>query len=165
MQFPKTHGWLDWFDSPTKPNFQLPSAAVDAHCHVFRPSDVFASAPQRRYTPCGASKEQLVALRDQLDFDKNVILQPTCHDSDNRALVDALKAYNNKARGVASVSRNVTDAEPQDMHAAAEQLQPSDVAVAACTTEKNDGFLATCWLPAFRHAARWASSLTLACAM
>ena len=118
MQFTKTPGWLDWYAGPAKPTFKLPPGAVDAHCHVFGPGDVFPYAPERKYTPCDASKEQLFALRDHLGFDKNVIVQATCHGSDNRALVDALKASNNKARGVATVNRDVTDAELKDMHAA-----------------------------------------------
>ena len=116
--FTKTPGWLDWYTGPSKPTFKLPVGAVDAHCHVFGPGNLFPYAPERKYTPCDASKEQLFALRDHLGFDKNVIVQATCHGSDNRALVDALKASNNKARGVATVNRNVTDAELQEMHAA-----------------------------------------------
>ena len=116
--FTKTSGWLDWYDGPSNPRFQLPAGAVDAHCHVFGPGAQFPYAPERKYTPCDASKEQLFALRDHLGFDKNVIVQATCHGSDNRALVDALKHSNNKARGVATVKRDVSDAELQDMHAA-----------------------------------------------
>ena len=115
--FVKTAGWLDWYNGPSKPRFKLPAGAVDAHCHVFGPGNVFPYAPERKYTPCDASKEQLFALRDHLGFDKNVIVQATCHGSDNRALVDALKASNGKAKGVATVNRNVTDAELQEMHA------------------------------------------------
>ncbi len=118
MQFTKTPGWLDWYNSPAKPKFEMPSGAVDAHCHVFGPGDVFPYAPERKYTPCDASKEQLFALRDHLGFDKNVIVQATCHGSDNRALVDALNASGNKARGVATVNHAVTDAELHHMHAA-----------------------------------------------
>jgi 2-pyrone-4,6-dicarboxylate lactonase len=118
MHFEKTPGWLDWCAGPSKPRFKLPAGAVDAHCHVFGPGDQFPYAPERKYTPCDASKDQLFALRDHLGFDKNVIVQATCHGSDNRALVDALRASNNKARGVATVHRNVTDAELRDMHAA-----------------------------------------------
>ena len=118
MEFTKTPGWLDWYTGPSKPRFQLPPGAVDAHCHVFGPGAVFPYAPQRKYTPCDASREQLFALRDHLGFDKNVIVQATCHGSDNRALVDALVHSHGKARGVATVSRDVTDAELQAMHAA-----------------------------------------------
>ena len=116
--FTKTLGWLDWFNAPSKPRFQLPVGAVDAHCHVFGPGDQFPYSPERKYTPCDASKEQLFALRDHLGFDKNVIVQATCHGSDNRALVDALKHSQNKARGVATVKRDITDAELHELHAA-----------------------------------------------
>ncbi|MEO6624608.1 MAG: amidohydrolase family protein [Burkholderiaceae bacterium] len=118
MEFTKTPGWLDWYSGPSKPRFKLPAGAVDAHCHVFGPGAQFPYAPERKYTPCDASKEQLFALRDHLGLDRNVIVQATCHGSDNRALVDALKASNGKARGVATVNRDVTDTELQDMHAA-----------------------------------------------
>jgi 2-pyrone-4,6-dicarboxylate lactonase len=118
MEFTKTPGWLDWYAGPSKPRFKLPAGAVDAHCHVFGPGAQFPYAPERKYTPCDASKAQLFALRDHLGFDKNVIVQATCHGSDNRALVDALNASNNKARGVATVKRDVSDAELQAMHAA-----------------------------------------------
>ena len=114
--FTKTPGWLDWYTGPSKPRFKLPAGAVDAHCHVFGPGAVFPYAPERKYTPCDASKEQLFALRDHLGFDKNVIVQATCHGADNRALVDALIAAKGKARGVATVKRGVTDAEIQAMH-------------------------------------------------
>ena len=118
MEFTKTPGWLDWYSGPAKPKFKLPAGAVDAHCHVFGPGAEFPYAPERKYTPCDASKAQLFALRDHLEFDKNVIVQATCHGSDNRALVDALQSSGGKARGVATVNRNVTDAELHAMHAA-----------------------------------------------
>ena len=116
--FQKTPGWLDWFQGPTKPQFKLPDGAVDAHCHVFGPGNEFPYAPERKYTPCDASKVQLFALRDFLGFDRNVIVQATCHGSDNRALVDALRAANGKAMGVATVKRSITDLDLKDLHAA-----------------------------------------------
>jgi 2-pyrone-4,6-dicarboxylate lactonase len=117
-EFTKTPGWLDWYTGPSTPKFRLPEGAVDAHCHVFGPGAQFPYAAERKYTPCDASKHQLFALRDHLGFDKNVIVQATCHGADNSALLDALKASNNKARGVATVKRGVTDAQLQEMHAA-----------------------------------------------
>jgi len=116
--FEKTPGWLDWCAGPSSPRFKPPPGSVDAHCHVFGPGAEFPYAPERKYTPCDASKRQLFALRDHLGFDKNVIVQATCHGADNRALVDALKASNGKARGIATVKRSVTDAELKGMHAA-----------------------------------------------
>ena len=114
--FEKTPGWLDWFERPAKPRFVLPPGAVDAHCHVFGPGEQFPYAAERKYTPCDASKDQLFALRDQLGFDKNVIVQATCHGSDNSAMVDALRHASGRARGVATVKRDVTDQALQAMH-------------------------------------------------
>jgi 2-pyrone-4,6-dicarboxylate lactonase len=116
--FTKTPGWMDWFDGPAKPRFQMPAGAVDAHCHVFGPGAEFPYAPERKYTPCDASKDQLLALRDQLGFARNVIVQATCHGADNAAMVDALTHSGGMARGVATVKRSVSDAELQAMHKA-----------------------------------------------
>ena len=114
--FEKTKGWLDWYDGPSKPRFVLPAGSVDAHCHVFGPGAEFPYAPERKYTPCDASKTELFALRDHLGFSRNVIVQATCHGADNRAMADACRASNGKARGVATVKRGVSDAELQDLH-------------------------------------------------
>ncbi|MDO4997390.1 MAG: amidohydrolase family protein [Neisseria sp.] len=116
--FQKTEGWLDFYPNPSKPKLTLPQGAVDAHCHVFGPGDVFPYAPERKYTPCDAGKEKLFALRDLLGFERNVIVQATCHGADNRALVDALQTAGQKARGVATVKADVTDEQLQELHAA-----------------------------------------------
>ena len=118
MDFQMTPGWLPFYPHPSTPRFKVPPGAVDAHCHVFGPGAQFPYAPERKYTPCDASKDQLFALRDHLGFARNVIVQATCHGSDNRALVDALESSNGMARGVATVNRNITDRELQDLHAA-----------------------------------------------
>lgn len=114
--FEKTPGWLDWLGAPSKPRFTLPLGAVDAHCHVFGPGAEFPYAPQRKYTPCDASAAQLFALRDHLGLSRNVIVQATCHGADNRAMLDALSRSAGLARGVATVRREVSEAELQRMH-------------------------------------------------
>ena len=92
--------------------------SVDAHCHIFGPGAEFPYAPERKYTPCDASKDQLFALRDHLGFERNVIVQATCHGGDNRALIDALRHSNGMARGVATVNSAVTDTQLSAMHEA-----------------------------------------------
>jgi 2-pyrone-4,6-dicarboxylate lactonase len=106
---PMSPGYIPFHPNPSKPAFKPPAGAVDAHCHVFGPEDKFPYAPERKYTPCDAPKEKLFALRDFLGFDKNVIVQASCHSKDNRAMVDALEASNNRARGIAFVGEEVTD--------------------------------------------------------
>jgi 2-pyrone-4,6-dicarboxylate lactonase len=102
--------WKPFHPRPSKPKFVPPPGAVDAHCHVFGPGALFPYAPERKYTPCDASKEHLWALRDFLGFERNVIVQATCHGVDNRAVVDALRSAAGRARGVATVKKNVTEA-------------------------------------------------------
>ena len=114
--FVKDADWLDWHPNPSKPKFVVPAGAVDAHCHVFGPGDTFPFAPERKYTPCDASWEQLFALRDFLGFEKNVVVQATCHGSDNSALLDVLERANGKARGVVTVKPDVSAEELQRMH-------------------------------------------------
>jgi 2-pyrone-4,6-dicarboxylate lactonase len=113
--FEMDRNWLPFHPSPSKPRFTPPPGSVDAHCHVFGPGAVFPYAPERRYTPCDAPKERLWTLRDFLGFERNVIVQATCHGADNRAVVDALLASDGRARGVATVRESITETELREL--------------------------------------------------
>ena len=115
---PMDADWKRWHQNPRVPQWKPPAGAVDAHCHVFGPEDVFPYAPERKYTPCTGSKEQLFALRDHLGFERNVIVQASCHGRDNSALLDALVASKDMARGVAVVGDDITEERLAEMHAA-----------------------------------------------
>ena len=117
-QFTMDADWLPFHPQPSKPKFKVPPGAVDAHCHVFGPGDQFPFAKERKYTPCDAGKDQLWHLRDHLGFEKNVIVQATCHGADNRALVDALQNSGGRARGVASVKPDISDEALNELHVA-----------------------------------------------
>jgi len=110
--------WRPFHPAPRRPHFSAPPGAVDAHCHVFGPGARFPYAPERKYTPCDAPKEKLWGLRDYLGFERNVIVQATCHGSDNRALADALRCSGGRARGVATVTAAVTGRELAELHEA-----------------------------------------------
>lgn len=103
--------YLPYCAAPKHPDFQVPEGAVDAHCHVFGPASRFPFAPERKYTPVDAPKEQLFRLRDHLGFSRNVIVQATCHGRNNDALVDALDVSDGRARGVAVIGADITDRE------------------------------------------------------
>lgn len=110
--------WLVFDPHPSRPAFVPPQGSIDAHCHVFGPGDRFPFAAERKYTPCDAPKEKLWELRDFLGFQRNVIIQATCHGADNRALVDALRHSGGRARGVAVVDHSVTNEQLESLHAA-----------------------------------------------
>src|SRR5262245_66288661 len=110
--------YIPFHPNPSKPRFKVPPGSVDAHCHVFGPAARFPYAPERKYTPVDAPKETLFALRDHLGFDKNVIVQASCHGKDNAALIDALVNSSGKAKGIAVVGEDVTSRELKEMDAA-----------------------------------------------
>src|SRR5688572_6561610 len=111
-------GYIPFHPNPSKPKYKPPAGAVDAHCHVFGPEDKFPYAPERKYTPVDAPKEKLFQLRDFLGFDKNVIVQASCHGKNNAALLDALVNSNDKARGIAVIGEDISDRALKDMDAA-----------------------------------------------
>ena len=92
-----------------KPRFRLPPGSCDAHCHVFGPAAKFPYAPNRRYTPTDAPKEMLAALHAHLGIDRAVIVQASCHGTDNAAMLDCIASDPRRYRGVAIVDDGFTD--------------------------------------------------------
>lgn len=105
-----------WTLTPSKPAFVPPAGAVDAHCHVFGLQADFPFSPKAKYLPQDAGPDMLFALRDQLGFARNVIVQASCHGTDNSATLDAIAKSNGLARGVAVVDPAISDEELQKLH-------------------------------------------------
>ncbi len=105
-----------WHSSPSRPNFTPPPGAVDAHCHVFGPMDRFPFSSKAKYLPEDAGPEALFALRDHLGFSRNVIVQASCHGTDNSATLDAIARSQGKARGVAVVDPAISETELAALH-------------------------------------------------
>lgn len=106
----------DFLSHRRKPKFKLPPGATDAHCHVFGPAGRFPYAPSRRYTPEDAPKETLAALHAHLGIERTIIVQASCHGSDNRAMLDAIADDPKRIRGVCIVDASFGDAEYQALH-------------------------------------------------
>ena len=105
-----------WHPAPSKPHYTPPPGAVDAHCHVFGPMAQFPFSPKAKYLPEDAGPEKLFALRDHLGFSKNVIVQASCHGTDNAATLNAIAKSNGKARGVAVVDPAISADELAALH-------------------------------------------------
>jgi 2-pyrone-4,6-dicarboxylate lactonase len=103
--------------SPIKPHYVPPPGACDAHCHVFGPGERFPYAPNRTYTPPDAPKEKLAALHKHLGFSRAVLVQASCHGTDNSAVLDAIAWSKGAWRGVGMVGNDVTDRELETLHA------------------------------------------------
>lgn len=105
-----------WTDHPSKPRFVPPPGAVDAHVHVFGPEDEFPFSPKAKYHPQDATPEMLFALRDHLGFSRNVIVQASCHGTDNRATLAGIAKSDGRARGVAVVDPDIHEDELKALH-------------------------------------------------
>ncbi|MFA5966514.1 MAG: amidohydrolase family protein [Sphingomonas sp.] len=105
-----------WTLEPSVPHFVPPAGAIDAHCHVFGPADRFPFSAKAKYLPQDAGPEMLFALRDRLGFTRNVIVQASCHGTDNAATLDAIARSNGRARGVAVVDPAISDHELVALH-------------------------------------------------
>jgi predicted TIM-barrel fold metal-dependent hydrolase len=96
--------------------FTLPPLATDTHCHVFGPAATFPYAPGRAYTPADAPKEQLAALHKTLGIERAVIVQASCHGTDNRAMLDAIAASGGRYRGVAIIDESFNENDYAALH-------------------------------------------------
>ena len=108
---------VSWCPTPSSPRFMPPAGAVDAHCHVFGPMAQFPFSAKAKYCPQDAGPDMLFALRDRLGFSRNVIVQASCHGTDNAATLDAIAKSGGKARGVAVVDPAITDTDLERLHA------------------------------------------------
>lgn len=106
-----------WVDTASTPAFVPPPGAVDAHCHVFGPADRFPFSAKAKYQPQDAGPDMLFALRDRLGFARNVIVQASCHGTDNAATLDAIARSDGRARGVAVVDPAIGEDALADLHA------------------------------------------------
>jgi 2-pyrone-4,6-dicarboxylate lactonase len=102
---------------PVKPSWVPPPLACDAHCHIFGPADRFPYAPERSYTPTDAGYDQLRALHDFLGLERAVLVQASCHGSDNTAMLDAIARSSGRYKGVAMVDAGTPQAEFSRLHA------------------------------------------------
>ncbi|MBV9348328.1 MAG: amidohydrolase family protein [Pseudolabrys sp.] len=99
-----------------KPQFKLPPKATDAHCHVFGPAAKFPYAPNRKYTPEDAPKEDLAALHRHLGVSRVVIVQASCHGHDNSAMLDAIACDPKNFRGVSIGDDGLRDGDYDRLH-------------------------------------------------
>jgi 2-pyrone-4,6-dicarboxylate lactonase len=100
-----------------KPKFRPPPGACDAHCHIFGPGDKYPYAPDRSYTPPDAPLERFRELQAILGLERAVLVNASCHGSDNRVVLDAIAASGGRYRGVANSDDSFTDRDFELLHA------------------------------------------------
>ena len=114
-----TEPYVQQDPSPAALRFEMPPGAIDAHMHVIGPFDKFPLSPKSKYEPFPAPwDEQKKVLVDTMGFWGFVVVQATCHGTDNRVVVDALQHMQGRAAGVVSLDEDVSPDEVQRLHAA-----------------------------------------------
>jgi 2-pyrone-4,6-dicarboxylate lactonase len=98
------------------PKYKAPPGACDAHCHIFGPGDRYPYAPDRSYTPPDAPLERFIELQKTLGLERAVLVNASCHGTDNTVILDAIAQSGGRYRGVANVDESVTDAELERLH-------------------------------------------------
>jgi predicted TIM-barrel fold metal-dependent hydrolase len=105
-------------DPDTKvPQYKPPPGACDAHCHIFGPGDVYPYAPDRSYTPPDAPLARFRELQATLGLERAVLVNASCHGTDNAVVLDAIAVSNGQYRGVANVDASISDAELERLNA------------------------------------------------
>jgi 2-pyrone-4,6-dicarboxylate lactonase len=94
-------------DPDTKtPKFQLPHNATDAHCHIFGPGDKYPYAADRTYTPPDAGLDKFKELQRILGLTRAVLVNASCHGTNNDPIIDAIAQSGGAYRGVANIDQS-----------------------------------------------------------
>lgn len=89
--------------------FAVAAGAWDVHAHVIDGSDHVPFIRERSYTPCPASPDDYIAMLEKVGIAYGVVIQISVHGADNRLIVEALKRYPQRLRGVVSLDGSETD--------------------------------------------------------
>jgi len=102
--------------NPRRPKYHAPAGACDAHCHIFGPGDRYPYAPNRSYTPPDAPLEKFKALQAILGLERAVLVNASCHGTDNRVILDAIAQSGGCYRGVANVDDSFSERDFETLH-------------------------------------------------
>lgn len=100
---------------PRKPRLNVPPKACDCHAHVIGDGVRYPYVRERSYTPPEATGQAYLAMHDALGIERGVLVQVSVHGTDNRLLLETLRAHPHRLRGVAVVPADVTEAELESM--------------------------------------------------
>jgi 2-pyrone-4,6-dicarboxylate lactonase len=94
---------------PTR--FRVPPGAVDTHAHVIRLPPTYPFVEGRSYTPPEATPEAYLGMLDATGMTYGVLIQVSVHGSDNRLMLETLRAHPDRLRGIAVIPLGLPDRE------------------------------------------------------
>ncbi|MGY3534915.1 putative TIM-barrel fold metal-dependent hydrolase [Bradyrhizobium sp. USDA 4452] len=106
---------VPWSSGTAAPSIAVPPNATDCHHHIY--DSRFPPAPSATLRPPDASVDNYRQLQHRLGLARNVVVQPSTYGTDNRLLVESVKAFGNNARGIAMLDATVTTDEIKRLHA------------------------------------------------
>ena len=89
----------------------LPAGAWETHAHVIGPASDHPFVAERHFNPPPASPTQFIAMLDTVGITYGVVVQVSVHGTDNRFLLESLRAYPDRLCGVAVIDPNISDNE------------------------------------------------------
>jgi len=89
--------------------FKVPKGAVDTHAHVIGVPPDYPLVPNRSYTAPAAPAEKYLAMLDGTGMTYGVLIQVSVHGTDNRLMLETLRANPKCLRGVAVVDLGKSD--------------------------------------------------------
>lgn len=92
-------------------SFVPPPGSCDSHAHVFGPYDRFPLAQDRSYTPPPYPAAAFIEHLDTLGMERGVLVTGSASGSDNEIILDALRQYPDRLRGVIVPRMDMTDQE------------------------------------------------------
>ncbi|MDP4024741.1 amidohydrolase family protein [Methylobacterium sp. NEAU 140] len=94
---------------PTR--YAVPPGAVDTHAHVIGLPPDHPFVEDRSYTPPAAPAERYLAMLDATGMAHGVLIQVSVHGTDNRLMLETLRANPARLRGVAVIPLGLPDRE------------------------------------------------------
>jgi 2-pyrone-4,6-dicarboxylate lactonase len=99
---PRPHG-------PTR--FRVPPGAVDTHAHVIGLPPAHPFVDGRSYTPPEATPAAYIGMLDATGTTYGVLIQVSVHGTDNRLMLETLRAHPDRLRGIAVIPLGLPDRE------------------------------------------------------
>jgi D-galactarolactone isomerase len=96
-------------ENGSRPRLQAPAGTCDTHMHIY--DRRYPPAPTAKLNPPDAPVASYLKVRERLGIERTVVVQPSTYGTDNRCTLEAMAAMGERARGVAVVDHNASDAE------------------------------------------------------
>jgi 2-pyrone-4,6-dicarboxylate lactonase len=104
--------------APRPPRSKFPPLACDCHAHICGPQGTYGYIAERIYTPPDALLTAYYRLLATLGCERAVLVQPSFHGTDNRAMLAAMQAAGATFRGVAVLGDDAGEREITALHEA-----------------------------------------------